>query len=119
MWFSAFNDVGEKLLGNIKASEMAKHWETKEAATKSVNFENQTKQAQEKKKETSPSISIPTNIFDSIVKNAQFKHWVFYIRAKAETYNNQSKVRCSVLSAMPVDFVTESALLLEAINKYK
>eukprot|EP01103_Thecamoeba_quadrilineata_P012133 TRINITY_DN3056_c0_g1_i1.p1 TRINITY_DN3056_c0_g1~~TRINITY_DN3056_c0_g1_i1.p1 ORF type:complete len:679 (+),score=164.76 TRINITY_DN3056_c0_g1_i1:54-2090(+) len=86
-WLSAFNEAGQKIL-NIDASKLA---EMKEAG-----------RDQE---------------FESYFQKANFKSYIFKIRAKEERYNDVQRVKCSIVELQPVDYVQESRFLLEQIQK--
>ena len=51
-------------------------------------------------------------------KGALFRACVLKVRAKAETYNDERRVKCSLLACEPVNFKAESRLLLEQIRRY-
>lgn len=54
---------------------------------------------------------------EQILGNAQFKQFTFTIRAKQDEYKGVNKVKCSVISATPLDFSYQSSQLLQEIDK--
>jgi replication factor A1 len=56
--------------------------------------------------------------FQQVFKDAFFKEYVLKVRAKAETYQDQTRVKCSVVAADHVNFRSEGKLLLDTIRKY-
>lgn len=87
-WFSLFNDTAEALLGRT-AEEM---YQLKCAG--SVAEE------------------------ESVYNNAKFKQFIVKARVKQESVNDEMRVKASVMNLTPVNFVSESKLLIEAIRKY-
>lgn len=55
--------------------------------------------------------------FESIFKEAAFKPFVFKLRAKMESYQDDVRLKCSSVSAMPMNFKQESKRLIEEIKK--
>ncbi|XP_031572203.1 replication protein A 70 kDa DNA-binding subunit-like [Actinia tenebrosa] len=55
--------------------------------------------------------------FDQLFANAEFKSYVFKIRAKMETYNEETRLKCSVVGVKPVDYKQDSKRLLEDIQR--
>jgi len=55
--------------------------------------------------------------FDQIFSEANFKTFNFRIRAKMETYNDETRLKCSCVSATPLDFQQECRRLIEEIKK--
>ncbi|CAG8447335.1 5391_t:CDS:10 [Acaulospora morrowiae] len=53
---------------------------------------------------------------DLIIEKAYFKPYVFRCRAKIENYNDSSRVRYTVISANPVDFIAQSREMLRNIS---
>ena len=51
-------------------------------------------------------------------KAALFRACVLKVRAKAERYNDETRVKCSLLSCEPVNFKAEGRQLLEQIRRY-
>jgi replication factor A1 len=47
-----------------------------------------------------------------------FRNYVLKIRAKNERYQDQDRVKCSILDVSPVNYKEESSLLIEEIRKY-
>ncbi|KAL1919956.1 uncharacterized protein VTP21DRAFT_1888 [Calcarisporiella thermophila] len=87
-WVQCFNDIGVQLLLGKKAGEMELLRETNEESYKST------------------------------FKKALFRTYTFRCRAKQEMFNDQTKVRYSVMSATPIDYVKEGYGLIEQIEKY-
>ncbi len=54
--------------------------------------------------------------YDQIFKEAVMKMYEFRVRAKAEVQQDAPTVRCSVVSAKPVNFVEESKLMLRELQ---
>lgn len=86
-WFSAFDDVGQKLLGKT-ADEMHR---IKEMDGGEVEFEK-------------------------IFAAANFQEVTVTARAKHETYNDESRLKCTAQEVAPVNYVTESTKMLESIQ---
>jgi replication factor A1 len=55
--------------------------------------------------------------YSAVFKEAVFKPYLFRLRAKQESYQGEMKLRCNVLSAIPVNAEEESNLLIEQISK--
>lgn len=55
--------------------------------------------------------------FDQMFTDANFRTYTFKIRAKMETYNDETRLKCSCVSATPLDFKQESNRLIKEINK--
>lgn len=87
-WFTAFNDVAEQLLGK-KASELADYKDMGNEAA-----------------------------FESVFQEANFKSYMFKLRAKADHNMDEVRVRCHILSANPIDYRKESQFLLDKIAQY-
>jgi len=87
-WFTAFNDVAEQMLGK-KASELA---DFKEMGNESA--------------------------FESVFAEANFKSYLFKIRAKADNNMDEVRVRCHVMAANPIDYRKESQFLLDKIEQF-
>jgi len=56
-------------------------------------------------------------IFENYFYEATFKRFNFKCRSKWESYNETGSVKHSIMSAIPIDFVTESRVLLNEIQK--
>jgi replication factor A1 len=48
-----------------------------------------------------------------------FKEGTFKIRAKQETYNDETRLRCSIVSYHPINYVEASNHLIEFIEQYR
>jgi len=55
--------------------------------------------------------------YDQIFSEANFKTYNFRIRAKMETYNDETRLKCSCVGATPLDFQKECRRLIEEIKK--
>ncbi len=55
--------------------------------------------------------------FDQIFQDATFKSFIFKLRAKMETYNDEQRLKTVCVTATPVDFVEYNKKLLEDIDK--
>jgi len=87
-WLTAFNESAEALLG-VSAVEVN---ELKASGNESG--------------------------FNRIFSEANFATCVFKVRAKADTMQDEQKVRCHVLNATPMNFKQESIALLDQIAAY-
>jgi len=86
-WLSAFNDVGVSLLGHT-ASELQEMKDNHEDAK-----------------------------FEAVFSEVLFKSYAFSIRAKIDTYQDQSRLKCTLTSCTPIDFVADSKSLIAGIQK--
>ncbi|ESO97542.1 hypothetical protein LOTGIDRAFT_208727 [Lottia gigantea] len=57
------------------------------------------------------------NQFDMLFQNALFKSYVFKLRAKVETYNDENRLKTVCMSATPMDWVEYGNHLVQDINK--
>ncbi|OQR94443.1 replication protein A 70 kDa DNA-binding subunit [Achlya hypogyna] len=87
-WASCFNDQGKIIMQGKTADEMAE--------LKDANF----------------------NLYEGTFKAALFKTYLFRMRCKAEPHQDDVRVKSQVVSVEPINYVTESHDLLEAIAKY-
>ncbi|KAF0687241.1 Aste57867_21003 [Aphanomyces stellatus] len=87
-WMSAFNDQGKIIMQGKTADELAELKETNMA------------------------------LYDGSFKAALFRPYVFRIRCKAEPINDEVRVKAQIVNIEPLNYVAESAELLEAIEKY-
>jgi replication factor A1 len=87
-WLNAFNDTAEQLLGKT-AAEM-----------------NDLKQSGNE------------GAYEAVYEAANFKTFNFKIRAKSDTYQDETRVRCHIIGASGLDFKAESLLLLDQIEAY-
>ncbi|KAK2549764.1 Replication protein A 70 kDa DNA-binding subunit [Acropora cervicornis] len=55
--------------------------------------------------------------YDQIFSEANFKTYNFRIRGKMETYNDETRLKCSCVGATPLDFQKECRRLIEEIKK--
>lgn len=56
--------------------------------------------------------------YKKIISDLVFKDFLFKVRSKQESYNNESRVKNTVVSVSSVDYVQESQGLLQLIDKY-
>ncbi|KAK6340603.1 Replication factor A protein 1 [Orbilia brochopaga] len=56
--------------------------------------------------------------YESTLKKAVAQTWIFRVRAKMDTYNDQQRVRNHVMSAHKPDYAAESHRMMEIINMY-
>uniref|UniRef100_A0A7S2JN56 Replication protein A subunit n=1 Tax=Cyanoptyche gloeocystis TaxID=77922 RepID=A0A7S2JN56_9EUKA len=54
--------------------------------------------------------------YDRVFSEALFKSYIFKIKAKMETYNDESRVKLSVLAIDPMDFRSETTRMLDSIR---
>jgi len=88
-WLSAFNEIGLELLGQRTAEELR-------ACVDNGDF----------------------STAESVFRDANFTEHTFKVRAKFDTYNDSSKLRCTVLGAMPIDHAAEAARLCQLIRPF-
>lgn len=55
---------------------------------------------------------------DQIFADALFKDYVVKVKVKAETHDNEQRVKSTVLNCNPLNYVQECTELLALINKY-
>ncbi|KAG1471769.1 hypothetical protein G6F56_001933 [Rhizopus delemar] len=58
-----------------------------------------------------------TTAFQRVCNKALFKTYNFKGRAKSEVYNDQSRIKYTLMEASPIDFVKESQELVNSIEK--
>lgn len=56
--------------------------------------------------------------FDACFQAANFKDYVFRLRVKAESVNDEQRVKATAMSARPLNYAQESRDLLQAIKAY-
>jgi len=56
--------------------------------------------------------------FDNVFAQANFHQFVFRVRCHVEQVQDEQRMKCSADKAEPVNFKTESQLLLQAIAKF-
>lgn len=88
-WLSGFNDSGELILGQT-------------AAELNMLKENGNEEA-----------------YQAAFAKGLWKTYIFKCRAKGETYQDELKVRTSILNVMPVDYVAEANRLLQLIDEIR
>jgi replication factor A1 len=54
--------------------------------------------------------------FEGAFAEACFKEYIFKLRCKQETYNDETRLKCMIQSVSPVNFTSESTNLLAEIN---
>ncbi|XP_066303050.1 replication protein A 70 kDa DNA-binding subunit-like isoform X1 [Branchiostoma lanceolatum] len=55
--------------------------------------------------------------YDQVFTEANFKSYIFTMRAKMDTYNDESRIRCSCVGVQPVDFKEYSKKLINDIRQ--
>ncbi|GKY95854.1 hypothetical protein MPSEU_000546000 [Mayamaea pseudoterrestris] len=90
-WVSFFNEQAEQLLG-VTADEVYAKSNT------SGGFEQDT--------------------YDSFFAKALYTEWIFKCKIKNEMVNEESRVKASVVTLVPVDYARESLDMLAAIEKF-
>lgn len=88
-WITAFNDVAEKLLG-VSAQQLI------ELRMKNANF-------------------LP--IWEMQFTKAMFKPYIFRVRAAKDMQGDEVKIKYTAVDAKPIDYITESALLINNIEQ--
>eukprot|EP00158_Paraphelidium_tribonemae_P003830 Partr_v1_DN26403_c0_g1_i1_m23575 putative Replication Protein len=86
-WISTFNDVAQEILGH-SASELNQFKETGN-----------------------------DDAYQAVFNEASFKTYSFTLRIKSEMYNDEVRVKSTVLSAESIDFVKESNYLADMIDQ--
>lgn len=56
--------------------------------------------------------------FNSKVRQALWKQYMFKCTARADMYNDETRVRITAVKVMLVDPIAESKYLIDEINKY-
>lgn len=87
-WFTAFNDIAEVMLGK-KASELS---DFKEMGNEQA--------------------------FESVFQEANFKSYMFKVKAKADNNMDEVRVRCHVVEVNRIDYRKESQFLLDKIAQF-
>eukprot|EP00127_Corallochytrium_limacisporum_P006836 Clim_evm51s236 gene=Clim_evmTU51s236 len=87
-WLMAFNSEAEKIFG-MKADDVLPWVENEEQKHK----------------------------LDELLQNSQCREYLFKIRAKAETYQDDTRTRLTVLDLQPIDYVRETKHLLAELNQ--
>ncbi|KAI3649300.1 hypothetical protein MP228_005845, partial [Amoeboaphelidium protococcarum] len=87
-WFQFFNDIGKSVIG-MGADELNRMKEN-------GNIE----------------------AFDSILAKSAWQTYLFNVRVKQENYNEEMRVRCSVMSVDQIDYIKEAKMLSGIINEY-
>jgi len=88
-WLNAFNEQAEQLLGH-KANEL-------------LSYKEQGMQQE----------------YDNVFNQANFKSYIFKCRAKSENVQDETRVRCHLLSLQQIDYAAESKYLIDEITKYQ
>lgn len=57
--------------------------------------------------------------FDQVFQDAMFKSYIFRLRAKVETYNDESRLKTVCVNASPIDWQEQSQRLTEEIAKLR
>ena len=53
--------------------------------------------------------------FEAYMKQFNFQRYVLKLRAKADTWNEQTRVKVSIADVKPCDYKAESAALIQAL----
>jgi replication factor A1 len=56
--------------------------------------------------------------YDSLFARAMYTEWIFRCRVKNEVYNEESRVKTSVMGLHPVDYAKESLDIIAALEKF-
>eukprot|EP00871_Galdieria_phlegrea_P004639 jgi/Galph1/5176/GphlegSOOS_G3819.1 len=56
--------------------------------------------------------------FDAILENVLFKPFIFRVRAKQDTWNDEVRLRYHIINVEPMEFASESKILLQEIQPY-
>lgn len=57
--------------------------------------------------------------YEAALQRVQWHHFNVRVRAKMDTYNQQTRLKVAPLTMMPVNYATEGKLLLADINQYE
>jgi len=57
------------------------------------------------------------NAFEATFSDALFSRYNLKIRAKSENYNDENRVKCSIIAVQPINYATECNVLLDEIHK--
>lgn len=57
------------------------------------------------------------NGFDTVFQDANFKEFVFRIRAKMDTYNDEQRLKCYCVGVAPINYVQETKRNIELIKE--
>ena len=87
-WVSAFNESALELFGKVDADQLAVYKEE-------VDGED--------------------GKFESYMKQFNFQRYILKLRAKADTWNEQTRVKVSIADVKPCDYQAESAALIQAL----
>ncbi|KAK7552389.1 replication factor A 1, rfa1 [Phyllosticta citricarpa] len=90
MWLSGFDESGRDIIG-MSANELVEMKENEETTLRA----------------------------DKVFVDATCKTWVFRVRAKMDTFQDQERVRYQISSTRPLDFKSECAQLVETLKKYE
>lgn len=90
-WVSLFNEQAETLFGGVTADEVYN-------ATMGDNIDQ--------------------DAYDGYFAKANHTEWIFKCKVKNEMVNDESRVKTSVVSMHPIDYVKESQNLLSAIEQF-
>jgi len=55
--------------------------------------------------------------FDQVFQRANFKEFVFRLRAKMDTYNDEQRLKCIAMSVSPVNYAQETRRRIEEIKQ--
>jgi len=57
------------------------------------------------------------NKFDQVMNAVNFKTYVFKLRAKIDSYNDEEKLKCTIVNVQEVDYESEAKRQIEVIRK--
>ena len=100
VYATCFNEVGEQLLGKT-ATEM-------HAIYKAALPDGPVAEGAE----------IADPAWNATFEKPMFSEWIFTLKVKLETVNDEERVKTTVLRMNPVNFATECASLSEAIGQF-
>jgi len=55
--------------------------------------------------------------YEAVFQEASLRTYLFTVRAKEETYQEETRVKFSIVNLDPLDYAAESKSLLNGINK--
>jgi replication factor A1 len=93
-WVSFFNEQAEMLFGGMTADECFQ------------------------KSYSGGTGMYDQDAYDSVFAKVNYTEWIFKCKVKQDSYNDEMRVKTSVVSLHPIDYVKESQDLLAAIEKF-
>lgn len=55
---------------------------------------------------------------DAVFTEPLFSQWIVRLRVKAEMVSDEQRIKCTIASLKPIDFVRESREMIKAISEY-